>query len=75
MNKGPIIAGHEVRTPLQIKGTWALVHASTQEDALNRLKDDPFTVGEVWDWSKAQVFSVISGLRVPLQNSRFQNIA
>jgi hypothetical protein len=62
---------HKAGTPPQIKGSWVLINASTQEEALKLLKDDPFTTGNVWDWSKAQVFNVISGLRVGLQNSRF----
>jgi uncharacterized protein YciI len=66
-----MVEEHKAGTPPKINGSWVLINASTQEEALKLLKDDPFTTGKVWDWSKAQVFNVISGLRVALQNSRF----
>jgi hypothetical protein len=51
------------------RGSWVLVQAHHKEEALNLLQHDPFTVGKVWDWEKAQVLSVKSGLRVPFVKS------
>jgi hypothetical protein len=47
------------------RGSWVLLQAYNKKEALNLLQRDPFTVGKVWDWEKAQVLSIKSGLRVP----------
>ena len=42
-----------------------LLQAADRKQAVDLLQRDPFTLGKVWDWDKAQVLSVKSGLRVP----------
>jgi len=51
------------------RGSWVLLQASDKKEALDLLQRDPFTVGKVWDWEKAQVLSIKSGLRVPFIKS------
>ncbi|KAL4948788.1 hypothetical protein BDW69DRAFT_175763 [Aspergillus filifer] len=59
---GPMYDSHEENIE---RGSWVLVHAYDKKEALDLLQRDPFTVGKVWDWEKAQVISMKSGLRVP----------
>ncbi|KAH8588732.1 hypothetical protein B0O99DRAFT_693169 [Bisporella sp. PMI_857] len=69
---GPIFKNHQGRSePQQFHGSWVLLHATSEDEARELLLRDPFTTGKVWDWEKAQVFNVQSGLRVALENSRF----
>ncbi|KAH8804524.1 YCII-related domain protein [Xylogone sp. PMI_703] len=69
---GPIFTEHsKPGEPPQFAGSWVLLEAGSKEEALEILKKDPFTTGKVWDWTKAQILSVKSGLRVGLEKSRF----
>lgn len=63
--KGPICTEHKAGTPPQEQGSWVILHATSQEEALQVLQRDPFTTGKVWDWNKAQILSIKSGLRRP----------
>jgi hypothetical protein len=38
------------------------VTATTKEEVIEKLKNDPYTKGEVWDWEKAQIFPVSNPL-------------
>jgi hypothetical protein len=38
------------------------VTAATKEEVIEKLKNDPYTKGEVWDWEKAQIFPVSNPL-------------
>ena len=51
------------------RGSWVLLQAADRKGAVDLLQRDPFTVGKVWDWDKAQILSVKSGLRVPFVKS------
>lgn len=51
------------------RGSWVLLQASDKKEAVDLLQRDPFTVGKVWDWERAQVLSIKSGLRVPFVKS------
>ena len=67
--KGPIFKEHKAEAPPQFNGSWVLLHAASQQEAVDLLQRDPFTTGKIWDWNKAQIFSVKSGLRVPFVKS------
>ncbi|KAI4155710.1 MAG: hypothetical protein LQ340_000799 [Diploschistes diacapsis] len=69
---GPIFADHRRETPARIQGSWVLLEASSQEEAVELLQRDPFTTGNVWDWNKAQTLHVKSGLRVPFVKDSIQ---
>jgi len=69
--KGPIFAEHKAQGVPKPQGSWVLLYATTQKEAVDLLQSDPFTTGKVWDWNKAQVLNVKSGLRIGLENSRF----
>lgn len=66
MSKGPMYDDHKEGVE---RGSWVLLQASDKKEALDLLQRDPFTVGKVWDWEKAQVLSIKSGLRVPFIKS------
>lgn len=38
------------------------VTAATKEEVIEKLKNDPYTKGDVWDWEKAQIFPVSNPL-------------
>jgi len=50
----------------KMKGSAMLMGAKTREEVLERLKEDVYTKGEVWDWSKVQVIPFKSALRKAL---------
>jgi hypothetical protein len=61
-----------LESPLQegeapnMKGSAMLCGAKTKEEVLERLKNDVYVQGEVWDWSKVQIIPFRSALRKPL---------
>jgi hypothetical protein len=61
-----------LESPLQegeapkMKGSAMLCGAKTEEEVLERLKNDVYVEGEVWDWSKVQIIPFKSALRKPL---------
>lgn len=63
---------HKAETPPQFQGSWVLLQASTKSEAFGLLQRDPFTTGKVWDWDKAQILCVESGLRVPFVKDSVQ---
>lgn len=67
-----MFAEHKAGTPPQLQGSWVLLQASTKSEALELLQRDPFTTGKVWDWHKAQILCVKSGLRVPFVKDSVQ---
>ncbi|MCJ1422913.1 hypothetical protein MMC29_000793, partial [Sticta canariensis] len=68
----PMFAEHKAGTPPQFHGSWVLLQASSKEEAFELLQRDPFTTGNVWDWDKAQILCVKSGLRVPFVKDSVQ---
>ena len=58
--------------PSLVQGSWVLLQAPTESEAVGLLQRDPFTTGEVWDWDKVQIFCVRSGLRVPFVKESVQ---
>ena len=64
-----MFTGHKAGKSSQVNGSWVLLQAATQEEAFNVLQRDPFTTGKVWNWDKAQILSVKSGLRMPFVKS------
>ena len=72
LRKGPIFTEHKAGTPPQFEGSWVLLQASTKSEALELLQRDPFTTEKVWDWDKAQILCVKSGLRVPFVKDSVQ---
>lgn len=69
---GPTYAEHKAGTPAEENGSWVLLQATTQSEAFGLLQRDPFTTGKVWDWDKAQILCVKSGLRVPFVKDSVQ---
>lgn len=60
--------------PPDIIGSWGILYAPTKQDAVERLKNDPFTMGKIWDWNKLTIVDSISGMRLPLPNPGMNNI-
>ncbi|KAF2262308.1 hypothetical protein CC78DRAFT_468301 [Lojkania enalia] len=52
--------------PMKFKGSAMLVGAKTREEVVERLKNDVYVKGEVWDWEKVQIIPFKSALRKPL---------
>ncbi|KAF2649504.1 hypothetical protein K491DRAFT_708088 [Lophiostoma macrostomum CBS 122681] len=50
----------------KFKGSAMLCGAKTKEEVLERLKNDVYVKGEVWDWSKVQIIPFMSAIRKPL---------
>lgn len=67
-----MFAEHKAGGPPDERGSWVLLQASTQSEAFELLQRDPFTTGEVWDWEKAQILCVRSGIRVPFVKDSVQ---
>ena len=63
---------HSTAMPPRIKGSWVLIQAPTESEAVGLLQRDPFTTGKVWGWDKAQILCVRSGLRVPFVKESVQ---
>ena len=63
---------HSTAMPPRINGSWVLIQAPTELEAVRLLQRDPFTTGQVWDWNKAQILCVRSGLRVPFVKESVQ---
>lgn len=63
---------HSAGMPPHILGSWVLLQAPTESEAVGLLQRDPFTTGEVWEWDKAQILCVKSGLRVPFVKESVQ---
>lgn len=38
------------------------------QEAVDRLKKDPFTTEKIWDMEKLTIVNSVSGLRLPLPN-------
>ena len=47
-----------------ITGSWVLIGAASEDEAIELLAQDPFTVRGVWDFGKRMMWCVRSGLRV-----------
>ncbi|ORY10851.1 hypothetical protein BCR34DRAFT_566097 [Clohesyomyces aquaticus] len=50
----------------KMKGSAMLIGAKTREEVVERLKNDVYVKGEVWDWSKVQIIPFKSALRKAL---------
>ncbi|KAF8242238.1 hypothetical protein K440DRAFT_639372 [Wilcoxina mikolae CBS 423.85] len=48
-------------------GSVLTVTGATKEEVIEKLKNDPYTKGEVWDWEKAQIFPFLCAVREPLK--------
>ena len=55
----------EGQTP-KMKGSAMLIGAKTKEEVVERLKQDVYVKGGVWDWSKVQIIPFKSALRKAL---------
>lgn len=55
----------EGETP-KMKGSAMLIRANSKEEVIERLKNDVYVTGGVWDWDKVQVFPFKSALRKAL---------
>ncbi|CAI6340541.1 unnamed protein product [Periconia digitata] len=64
---GPFFKEHGAVPPDMI-GSWGILYAPTKQDAVERLKKDPFTTEKIWDWEKVTIVDSISGMRLPLPN-------
>jgi hypothetical protein len=62
MLEEPITEGE---TP-KMKGSAVLVGARTKEEVVERLQNDVYVKGDVWDWSKVQIIPFKSALRKAL---------
>ena len=55
----------EGETP-KMKGSAMLIGANTREEVIERLKNDVYVKGSVWDWDKVQIIPFKSALRKAL---------
>lgn len=55
----------EGETP-KMKGSAMLIRANTKEEVIERLKNDVYVKGGVWDWDKVQVLPFKCALRKAL---------
>lgn len=55
----------EGETP-KMKGSAMLIRANSKEEVVERLKNDVYVTGGVWDWDKVQIFPFKSALRKAL---------
>ncbi|KAH0602428.1 uncharacterized protein H6S33_008767 [Morchella sextelata] len=53
-------------TPLAFRGSVLTCLAATREEVEETLRKDPYTTGEVWDWTKAQIYPFKCAVRLPL---------
>ncbi|KAI5840842.1 hypothetical protein DFP73DRAFT_177188 [Morchella snyderi] len=52
--------------PLAFRGSVLTCLAATREEVEETLRKDPYTTGEVWDWTKAQIYPFKCAVRLPL---------
>ncbi|KAF1810218.1 hypothetical protein P152DRAFT_460726 [Eremomyces bilateralis CBS 781.70] len=63
---GALLSSHpppDSKDPPPMVGSALLARAATQEELLEKLKADPYTVGQVWDWNKVQIYPFKSAIR------------
>ncbi|PVH98319.1 hypothetical protein DM02DRAFT_729965 [Periconia macrospinosa] len=70
---GPFFKEHGTMPP-EIIGSWGILYAPTKQDAVERLKNDPFTTEKIWDWDKLTIVDSVSGMRLPLPNPGMDNM-
>ncbi|KAI5809522.1 hypothetical protein DFH27DRAFT_535270 [Peziza echinospora] len=59
----PLIEGSSAKPTF--RGSAMLCLGETKEEVLEVLRKDPYTVNNVWDWEKVQIFAFKAAIRTP----------